>query len=667
MKHIRKKNRQNSFLVFVFVISSLRLTQAQDIQRRWALGKDNDIIWNISQDKRLPHQDNVEMSGYGVSTIVTYGVDKQRHASLNALVIWPSYIVKYDYRSYLQKSYPLDSLFIKVDGQPVAVSLVSQVRFNGILELQYQHSRLRIKRFIYPAVNDPAVYDRVEIDNTGKKDARIEVEKANREELVVGENTKWTMALARAETNQLIKPGESTIVTTILSARKAEQSPGKYDAEKDYQGRLGFIKKINQNLHFNSPDPEMNLAFQFAKFRTSESIFDSDLGRVHSPGGGRYYGGVWANDQVEYANPFFAMLGYDEAEKASMNAYKAFMPKMTSEFSPIPSSFEMGGKMVFSGAGDRGDAAMYAYGASLYALLSGDRQVADTLWPAIVWCLDYCERKTNEAGVIASKTDEMEGRIPTGTANLSTSTLAYAGFTYASRLAKALNKESAISTHYEQKASDLKKAIETYFGANVEGYDTYKYYKEHNKLRHWICLPLVMGIETRKEGTIKALFEKLWTKNGLLVEDGQTIFWDRATLYALRGVIKVGAVEVGMSKLKAYSTQRLLGDHVPYPVEAYPEGNQAHLAAESALYCRIITEGLFGIEPLSLTEFQCLPRLPKDWNKMELLNVQALGKAVDIKVNSVPGNKVRLVVEEGGKQIFAQEAMANTAFTVKLN
>ena len=37
------------------------------------------------------------------------------------------------------------------------------------------------------------------------------------------------------------------------------------------------------------------------------------------------------------------------------------------------------------------------------------------------------------------------------------------------------------------------------------------------------------------------------------------------------------------------------GEHVPYPVEAWPEGNQRHLSAESALYCRIFTEGLFGL------------------------------------------------------------------------
>lgn len=59
--------------------------------------------------------------------------------------------------------------------------------------------------------------------------------------------------------------------------------------------------------------------------------------------------------------------------------------------------------------------------------------------------------------------------------------------------------------------------------------------------------------------------------------------------------------------LRFYSSQRLLGEHVPYAIEAWPEGNQRHLSAESGLYCRIITEGMFGIRPTGLNSFVLLP------------------------------------------------------------
>ena len=71
----------------------------------------------------------------------------------------------------------------------------------------------------------------------------------------------------------------------------------------------------------------------------------------------------------------------------------------------------------------------------------------------------------------------------------------------------------------------------------------------------------------------------------------------RATLYALRGAFAAGDTERALDFLQRYANRRLLGDHVPYPIEWGPEGTQPHLAAESALYCRVFTEGLFGIRP----------------------------------------------------------------------
>ena len=110
---------------------------------------------------------------------------------------------------------------------------------------------------------------------------------------------------------------------------------------------------------------------------------------------------------------------------------------------------------------------------------------------------------------------------------------------------------------------------------------------------------------------IDALFSpRLWTADGLATEAGDKTFWDRSTLYGLRGVFAAGATEKALEYLTYYSKRRLLGDHVPYPVEAYPEGNQRHLSAESALYCRVYTEGMFGLRPTGFDSFLLTPRLP---------------------------------------------------------
>ena len=143
---------------------------------------------------------------------------------------------------------------------------------------------------------------------------------------------------------------------------------------------------------------------------------------------------------------------------------------------------------------------------------------------------------------------------------------------------------------------------------------------------------------------------RLWTENGLLTQAGSETFWDRSTLYALRGVYACGETEKATDYLKFYSSQRLLGEHVPYAIEAWPEGNQRHLSAESGLYCRIITEGMFGIRPTGLNSFVFTPRLPQEWDHINLRKICAFDTVFDIEVKRL-GDKLQVAVIAGGKTI----------------
>jgi hypothetical protein len=291
---------------------------------------------------------------------------------------------------------------------------------------------------------------------------------------------------------------------------------------------------------------------------------------------------------------------------------------------------------------------MIAYGASRYALARGNKQEAETLWPLIQWCLEFCRRKLNEEGVVASDSDELEGRFPSGEANLCTSSLYYDALLSASYLCKELGKNGASS--YQKQALTLRKNMERYFGAQVEGFDTYAYYKGNDILRSWICIPLTVGIDERAEGTIQALFSpRLWTKDGLLTQAGSETFWDRSTLYALRGVYAVGATEKATEFMKKYSATRLLGDHVPYAIEAWPEGSQRHLSAESGLYARIITEGMFGIRPTGFKSFTLTPRLPNDWSFMNLKSIHAFDTCFDVEVKRLDNGKLEVLINQGEK------------------
>jgi hypothetical protein len=465
-----------------------------------------------------------------------------------------------------------------------------------------------------------------------------------------------------------LRPGDSATVTVVFEAHRNNEPLLVLDVGAEERARSTRVQAILGELQLETPDPVLNTAFAFAKLHTTESLFRTKSGLLHSPGGGMaYYAAIWANDQAEYANPFFGMLGDPLATAAAINSFRLFARFMNDEYHPIPSSIISEGDGFWNGAGDRGDMAMIAYGATRFALANGDRQTAEQLWPLIEWCLEYLGRKVTPQGVVASDSDELEGRFPAGKANLNTSSLYYDALRSATMLGHALGKQDTRLENYSLRAAAVKNAIEQYFGADVAGFRTYRYYNKADlatsarpqvaayathpdALRAWIATPLAMGIFDRKAGTTDALFSaRLWTADGLASELGQRTYWDRSTLYALRGVLAGGATERGMQYLAYYSNRRLLGDHVPYPFEAYPEGGKAQLAGESALYCRIFTEGLFGIRPTGLRSFNLTPRLPEGWPSMALKHVRAFGSMFDLNVTRAGANEVTITVVAAGR------------------
>jgi hypothetical protein len=346
-----------------------------------------------------------------------------------------------------------------------------------------------------------------------------------------------------------------------------------------------------------------------------------------------------------------------------------FQKNIPTDDSHIAYAFEVDGNFPMEHL-DRGDAAMIAYGLSHYLLAIGDPKQSQELWPLLEWSLNYCHENRNTEGAVVSESDEMEGRIPTGKANLSTSSLYYGGLKYSMRLASEL-KMTAQASVYKARLAEMEKVIENYFGANIDGIETYKYFKENKNLRHWICLPLSVGITKRKAGTLDALFNKLWTPNGILVElkpdtlAQNTTFWDRGTLYALQGAMKVGNVDLAYKKWLQFSQKRLLGDHVPYVVEAYPENNMKHLSAESALYCRIVTEGLLGLEPMGMQRIQLSPSLPAGWDFLELHNLALFGQKTDIDVQRA-GNQLQLQIKVNGKIFFNKKVVPKEVLELSL-
>ena len=495
-------------------------------------------------------------------------------------------------------------------------------------------------RILFPSTTQPMFCEKYILKNLSEKTIKVEVPSSTsvlQTDANQGVDGSYKLvATLQGSTSRSLKKGEELTFSVFFIGYKPQELEITPDIEKELTARQALVDELRGKLVLKTPNATINTLFAFSKIRGAESIYLTKGGFMHGPGGESYYAALWANDQAEYINPFFPYLGYRVGNESALNAYLHFARFMNPKYEPIPSSIIAEGIDIWNGAGDRGDAAMIAYGASRYALARGDKGEAEQLWPLIEWTLEYCHRKLNKEGVVTSDSDELEGRFPAGEANLCTSSLYYDALLSAVYLGKSLGKPAAQLNSYAKKAQTLRKAMDKYFGGAVEGFNTYQYYKGNDVLRSWICIPLTVGIYDRKEATINALFSpRLWTENGLLTQAGTETYWDRSTLYGFRGVIACGEVDKAMDYLKFYSNRRLLGEHVPYAIEAWPEGSQRHLSAESGLYCRIFTEGLFGIRPTGLHAFDLTPRLPKEWNEMSLNRICAFGKTFDIHVQRI--------------------------------
>ncbi len=649
------------FVILIFLTLPI-LSNAQD---RWRLSDNDEAI------ELIPGQtvsDHIEMSGEMMSAVLRWGVNESNAFFCERSLVFPMLrTVPNDTHASLMHRVNVDiPSLLSVNGLSLRFENVRDVRIDGYLGVTSLFSvgraniglgtgtapkpSVELTRRIFPSTDKPLLAETYVLKNISERKMIVYVPEFVQSFKTLPEKGVTGSYVIRSEIDGsgtfTLQPGEELKFSAVFQAYEAAKAPLKVDAETEFESRMALIAGLDSSLQLETPDKVLDREFRFAKIRASESIYKTAGGYMHGPGGESYYAAIWANDQAEYVNPFFPYEGYGTGNASALNSYLHFARFMNDAYEPIPSSIIAEGTDIWNGAGDRGDAAMIAHGALRYVMARGDISEARTLWPLIEWCLEYCRRKLNDAGVVASDTDELEGRFPAGDANLCTSCLYYDALLSAAMLCPEIGVGRSAAKRYNSQAKRLAAAIESYFGAKVGGFDTYRYYEGNDLLRSWICMPLIVGLEDRAAGTVAALTSPyLMTEDGLLTQQGSDTFWDRSSLYALRGMFIAGETGIALDFLSKYSRRRLLGDHVPYPIEAWPEGSQRHLSAESGLYCRAIIEGLFGLRPTGLRSFTLTPRLPKDWDAMTLRHVKSFGSDFDIDVRAVDG-MVRITVTD---------------------
>ena len=675
-------------LIVALLLMSVVTVSAQ--KQCWTINPETNAIEMILSEETLPYSDHIEMSGEMVSFVTRWNVDAKKNFSQERSLVFPM-LRTIPNNTHASLMYRVQTDIVSMLGinnlAPVQLGS-KKVSINGALQVVNQYgigivntgaARKRapspvveVTTTIFPSTTLPMMCELYEVKNITGRTLTVAVpefvQKLKTDPAKGVDGTYIIQSEVYGSGTYKIEPGKSIEFGAAFQAyREKGEKAIKPDVKAEYAKRMAYIaNSIDGALVLETPEKVIDTEFRFSKIRASESICRTKGGLMHAPGGESYYAAIWCNDQSEYVSPFFPYMGYQTGNESALNCYKLFARYMNDEYKHIPSSIIAEGIDTWGGAGDRGDAAMNAHGATRYLLARGDKEEAKQLWPFIKWCLEYTRRQLNDAGVPRSDADELEGRFPSGEANLCTATLYYDGLVNAAYLAPLVG-EGKLAATYKKQAEELKKNINKYFSANVSGYETYRYYDGNTVLRSWICMPLVFGFKERAQGTIDALYsDKLCTVDGLLTAEGDATFWDRSTLYALRGVYVVGAADKATKQLLDYSNRRLLGTHVPYPIEAWPEGSQRHLSAESGLYCRIITEGLFGIHPTSYNSFNLTVQLPSAWNEKEHRHVKLYGGDFDIEVTRKSDTRAQVIIKNGKKEKKYTVRIGETIKNIKI-
>jgi hypothetical protein len=548
---------------------------------------------------------------------------------------------------------------VRVNDQPWKSEFPSSVMFNGLLTLTYPASSgVVVTRTVYPSMTKALVIEEWQVRNTTGKRVAVTVAPA-RTVKPVGEDIAIVWSCPGVKT-AAVKAGGVLSFATCVQARLAAEPDLAVNVAAERGARRALAEAAWSGPgRLETPESALDVAFALQKFHVLETPIETIKGVITHNGSLTYSPGIWANDPVEYSSPVFPFFGDAELNRASVNMYRVWQEYCQEKgIIPFPGSFEGPGLKLVQR--ERGDDAMVLYGLSKFLLFQGDRAAAEELWPLIEFSAASVLRHTTN-GIIASRTDEMEGRYPTGKANLSTSALAYGGYRLAARLAQSLGKPSA--AEFDKRAEALRKAIESYFGAGVEGFKTYRYYDGNTTLRGWILLPLAMGITERQEATVAALTsDKLWPHRqagaDILAESTRPTEWGRETYYALRVLFKAGHTEDALDIARRVVQAQIFGSKGPYPDE-----DAIDMLCPGSLYPRVFTEGMFGIVPTGLDSFECTPWLPKAWPRMALRDLRAFGRAWDLVVERA-GDQQKVTVRSGGKTVMTGRGPAGKTYSV---
>lgn len=545
----------------------------------------------------------IEQNGLHATLILRIASDGSFHTSS---VIFPTSIVSpSNPRGYLSAP-----IFL-----PTASQGLRNIAYDGATVSYSTQSHTRVSLFVSPS--EPTVW--TVLTFAGEQVARDVVGVHNRS-LIHDENMRLWKDEFWSSTTQL----------EIAYSKVAEEKLN--ESQIDLAERNRLVQLWTRPITLTCPVTEICILNHFAKIRTQESVYDApNLGLVHSPGGGMFYSGVWCNDEAEYAAPVLAMLGGpgSQARRVALNSLLALSRWFDVEEGSVPYSVEIDGG--YAGRLDRGDAGMYAWGASLTMVTMADPHATALLFPHIKFTCEVilAKMESNSHGIVPSQSDELEGRFPTGSANFSVNCICILALEAAAEAAVEAG-EPKLSELYAKNAIRLREQVDDYF--SVSGPQVYTYFKGCENARGWACLAALARLPRGKDA-LQYVLSEMWDGDGILTTSDAKDVWDRCTLYGIRAAFQAGMVELAAERFTTFATKRTT--HAPAaPFAVENNSSYAQLSAESALVIRVLTEGLLGIRVKHGSSFVIKPQCPAAWMSYSVNSVFIATERLDFKVTT---------------------------------
>ncbi|MEO6636771.1 MAG: hypothetical protein ABIN25_00755 [Ginsengibacter sp.] len=303
------------------LVMSLLIVQSINAQQLpdgsiWKISNRNSIVWNISKASRIAHSDNIEMAGLNIAAIISYAVDESRNLTVSRDLIYPQLRTfnksnetdGRKYRAYLRHTYDNDILpNIYHKGKILVFNKVDSIEIAG--KLIFYHvpvQGIALTRTLMPSMTERLFVEKWILTNKSDSVQELVIGNTSFQTSIQGYKGEYNLhAYSDSIGTITILPGQQYSFAVYFSAGINNEITFGFNFRKVEIERDNFLTAMQENLVLETPDKVLNTLFYFSKIRAAESIYNSKMGKVHSPGGGNYYVGVWANDQIEYSGPFF--------------------------------------------------------------------------------------------------------------------------------------------------------------------------------------------------------------------------------------------------------------------------------------------------------------------------------------------------------------------------